>query len=155
MDARFGALGCRVILADDFKKPACMCSACCCYIPGTLSAYVELVSVNALQFDRYRILAGLQIVDIACSMRGQVRMPILLAGYLILPIQAFELERSPSSYAGVPHPSYRPTASCTKSRASSGSKIGRRAVVRSRGWRNIQYHGFTKCDALRLCLLPI
>ena len=76
-------------------------------------------------------------------------MPVLQARYLVLPIQAFELTRSPDCIGGT-HPSYKPTSSWTKSSASSGSKVGRRAVVRSRGWRNIQYHGFNKSAAFYL-----
>ena len=56
--------------------------------------------------------------------------------------------RALSNKRGKAHPSYRPTASWTKSNASSGSKVGRRAVVRSRGWRNIQYHGFSKSESV-------
>ena len=66
----------------------------------SLSTHVELVSVNALQFDRYRIPPGIEVIDIACSMRGQVRMPILQVGYLVLPVQAFELELSLELYKG-------------------------------------------------------
>ena len=79
-------------------------------------------------------------------------MPILQAGYLVLPTQDFGLESSLELYRE-PHPSYRPTASWTKSSTSSGSKVGRRAVVRSKGWRNIQYHGLSQSDAFCLTLL--
>lgn len=43
----------------------------------SLSPYVEFISINALQFDCYRALSGLQIINVACPMRGKVRMPIL------------------------------------------------------------------------------
>ena len=59
----------------------------------SLSAYVELISINALQFDCSRALSGLHVIDVAYSMRGKVRIPILQAGYLVLSTQAFELER--------------------------------------------------------------
>ncbi len=66
----------------------------------SLFAYVEIISVHALQLDRYRVFPGLQVVDIAYSMGGQVRMPILEAGNLVLPIQTFELELSMASFGG-------------------------------------------------------
>lgn len=61
-------------------------------------------------------------------------MSILVVGDLVFPV------RYQYRYVGreeTTHPSYSPTASCTKSRVSSGNSKGLSADVRSRALKNI------------------
>lgn len=78
MSDGLAALGYRVTLADDLRKPACIPSARCQSLNTCILHYVELISFNVLQFHSNRMLPGLQIIDIAYPMTSQVRMAILM-----------------------------------------------------------------------------
>ena len=85
MSDGLAALGYRVTLADDLRKPACIPSARCRSLNMYKVHYVELISFNVLQFHSNRMLPRLQIIDIAYPMTSQVRMAILMIWQLELP----------------------------------------------------------------------
>lgn len=64
------ALGYRVTLAEDLRKPACASSARCRNLNIDILPYVELISFDILQFHSNRMLPRLQIIDIAYPMTG-------------------------------------------------------------------------------------
>ena len=72
------ALGYRVTLAEDLRKPACIPSARCRSLNMYILHYVELISFNILQFHSNRMLPRLQIIDIAYPMTSQVCMAVLM-----------------------------------------------------------------------------
>lgn len=49
--------------------------------------YVEFISFNVLELNCNRALSRLRVVDVAGSVRSEVRMPILKAWDLIFPVQ--------------------------------------------------------------------
>lgn len=78
MSDGLAALGYRVTLADDLRKPACIPSARCLNLNMYRLHYVKLISLNVLQFHSNRMLPRLQIIDIAYPMASQVCMAILM-----------------------------------------------------------------------------
>ena len=65
---RFGGLGTRVIFAEDFKKPAYLVISIR-QIYDVSATYIELVSIDILQIDRYGVPAWVFVVYITDSMR--------------------------------------------------------------------------------------
>ncbi len=109
-----------------------------------IDSYIEIVLVDILKLHRDGVLAGLFIVHIASSMGGKIGVAVLKVRDLIFSVVLllarwnWILQDSRDDR----YPSYSPTESWTKRRPSSGRSDGRRAVVRSKGWRNItRYHG--------------
>ena len=78
MSDGLGALGYRVTLAEDLRKPACIPSARCQNLELYILHYVEFISFDVLQFHSNGMLPRLQIIDIAYPMTSQVCMAILM-----------------------------------------------------------------------------
>ena len=107
IDDRFGlwingllaAFGYRVILAEDRRNPALdQMSELFQAAIWRSDLYIELISIDASQFDGNRTLPRFKVVHITCSMASQVGMTILEARYLVLPIQTPALEHIPSLF---------------------------------------------------------
>ncbi len=65
MSDGLAALGYRVTLAEDLRKPACISSARCRNLNMYILRYVEFISFDAFQLHSNGMLPRLQIVDIA------------------------------------------------------------------------------------------
>lgn len=106
-----------------------------------------LCPIYVLEVQRQGVRAWLIAINVAYPVRCQVDLAILLIGELQLPTgHQVSKERIPHEVsfgedALGPHPSYRPTLSCTKRRTSSGRYEGRSAVVRSICFKNIRHSG--------------
>ncbi len=70
--------GTRVILADDFKKPACHKVRITGVLSNRFQTYIEFVSVDILQINGYGVLPGVFVVDIANAMGRQIDLTILV-----------------------------------------------------------------------------
>jgi hypothetical protein len=104
--------------------------------------YLILCTVNILQIDSDGVLSGIFSSNVTDTMRGQICMSILVVGNFVFPRIQKNIsnahDRCCSRGHIVAYPSYKPTASWTNSSVSSESKDGRRAVVKSKGLKNIE-----------------
>ena len=120
---------------------------------GIEPSYVVFRALDVPEEDGYRVLARLVVVDVAGAVRGEIGLAILVLGDLELAACGQSCRGGAGGNQSGAYPSYRPTASCTKSSVSSGRSDGRSAVVRSSWCRNIQAmqgsgQRHTDCSAL-------
>ena len=57
---------------------------------GAETTHVEVTSVDGFKVDGDRLLPRFVIVDVACTMRGQVCMTVLILGDLLPPVVALD-----------------------------------------------------------------
>jgi len=63
---------------------------------GTYQAYVELWTLDILEENSDRVLSRLVVVNVACSVRGQVCLAVLVLGDLVFAV-AIEVSNIESS----------------------------------------------------------
>jgi hypothetical protein len=69
-------------LGDDFSQPAWLVSDG----KAADATHMEIAPVNGLEVDGNGLLARVGIVDVTGTMRGQVRMAVLILGQLLPPV---------------------------------------------------------------------
>jgi hypothetical protein len=70
--------GTSVILAEDFRKPACRAVRIHIISQRLCETYIELISIHILQINGGGVLSWVFVIDIADSMGCQVNLAILM-----------------------------------------------------------------------------
>jgi hypothetical protein len=86
---RLAGFGTRVILAEDFRKPACRVVRIHTFSQHVFETYIELVSVDILQINGCRVLSGVFVIDIADPVGCQIDLAILMVWDFVFPAGIF------------------------------------------------------------------